>query len=75
MSAVAGDLDPVTGVRAALAAVFLVARHDAPARRVRTFLRLKMTHGDLSVLSKQSCRIRAEHPTTGLSVRRIGTHK
>jgi hypothetical protein len=44
MSAVAGDLDPISTVRAALAAMFLVIRHDAPARRVCALFRFNFIH-------------------------------
>ena len=37
MSTVAGDLDSVTGIRATLAAVFLLVGHDAEAFRVCAF--------------------------------------
>jgi hypothetical protein len=44
MAAVAGDFDFVFRVFAALAAVLLLIRHDAPACRMRTFVLLNSSH-------------------------------
>jgi len=60
MSAVTRDLDPVTGVFTALAAVRFVICYEAHACRVCAFFRSNVTHDDLSVAVETECRRRAE---------------
>jgi hypothetical protein len=53
MSAVAGDLYLALRIFAALAAVFFLIWHDAPACRMRTFVLLNSRHDYLPFLSTE----------------------